>query len=345
VRPLNAIFIDFECLKTKPPTPVLLGMLSDVWGIQQFEQLVLDDTLNSAAGAAPHVRVADVQETAELLAAEADARDCPLVGWSLFDRDMLLSSPIREPLKEVVRRRYVNALERARPWKTKIYPKFKIGRADTFAAKNTLDKFAELAGYPHLAALRNGQPARWIRHVQAALTRIGHYRQIKKPVKQEWRALLNYNQHDCQALRHVWLKASSELNAWRNYERTTYCFQPANGARICFKIGSVDKRRDAVLDRRGQSRWAFITAWNPGSKRLPATENSRRHTELAAELNAAGYQWLPGEGSGDNRAWPPEESVFVMGISSREARRLGRKFGQLAIVVGHKSLPARLVRC
>jgi hypothetical protein len=73
----------------------------------------------------------------------------------------------------------------------------------------------------------------------------------------------------------VWLKASLELNAWRNYERTTYCFLPADGARICFKIGSVDKKRDAVLDRAGVSRWAFITAWNPGSQQL-------RHGNLEA---------------------------------------------------------------
>ena len=161
----------------------------------------------------------------------------------------------------------------------------------------------------------------------------------------EYRALLEYNEHDCRALRHVWLKASFELDTWRSYERTTYCFQPAKGARVCFKIGSVDKKRDAALDRAGVSRWAFITAWNPASSRLPATENSRRQSELAAELDAAGYAYLPGEGIGEGTTWAPEESVFVMGISGREARRLGRKFGQLAIVVGHKSQPARLVRC
>jgi hypothetical protein len=345
VQPLNAIFIDFECLKTKPPTPVLLGMLSDVGGMQQFQQVVLDDTLKSAAAAARHVTQATVQETAEALVTEADARDCSLVGWSLFDRDVLLNSHIPEPVKEVVQRRYVNALEKARPWKTKIYPAFKIGRADTFAAKNTLDKFAELAAYPHLDVLRNGEPAMWIRHVLAALKRTGHYRQIRKALKQEWRGLLDYNEHDCHALRHVWLKASSELKTWREYEHTTYCFQPATGARVCFKIGSVDKKRDAVLDRAGVSRWAFIAAWNPASNKVTAVENSRRQSELAAELDAASYDWFPGEGTGEDGAWPPEASAFVLGISSREARRLGRKFGQLAIVVGHRSLPARLVRC
>jgi hypothetical protein len=143
----------------------------------------------------------------------------------------------------------------------------------------------------------------------------------------------------------VWQKASFELGKWRDYERTKYCFRPENRGRICFMIGSIDKKRDALLDRAGVSRWAFITAWNPASQQLSPEANASRQSELAAELSTAGYHFLPGEGIGKDSAWPPEESLFVMGISEREARRLGRKFGQLAVVVGHKNLPARLVGC
>ena len=44
-------------------------------------------------------------------------------------------------------------------------------------------------------------------------------------------------------------------------------------------------------------------------------------------------------------AWPPEPSLLVLGIPRKEALRLGRRFGQLAIVAGHKSSPARLLTC
>ena len=110
-------------------------------------------------------------------------------------------------------------------------------------------------------------------------------------------------------------------------------------------IGSIDKKRDAVLDRADVSQWAFMTAWNQASQQLPAAENSRRQSELAGQLLVKGHQSLPGEGIGKGGAWPPEESLFVMGISEGNARRLGRKFGQLAIVVGSKNGRARLVRC
>jgi hypothetical protein len=341
---MEAIYLDFECLP-KPSTPVLLGILKDLRGAQHFEQVIVDDTLRSATMSAAHVRHATIQETAEALITEADAHDCPLVGWSLFDRDVLLNCGLPEPVREAVRRRYVNALTTARPWKTKIYPEVKIGRADRLSPKNTLDKFAELVLYPHVAALREGEPVRWIRRVRAAVKRTGSYRKSKKASKREWHAVLDYNEHDCRAVRQIWLKASMDLEQWREYERTTYCFQPEGGSRLCFAIDSIDKKRDALLDRAGVSQWAFITAWNPAPHQLSAEENSDRQAELLAGLNAAGYRSLPGKGIGEDRAWPPEASLFVMGILKRDARRLGRQFGQLAIVVGHKGRPARLVRC
>jgi hypothetical protein len=239
----------------------------------------------------------------------------------------------------------VNALTKARPWKTKLHPAVLITRAARFDAKNTLDRFAELAGYGHAHTLRSGTPARWIRRVQAAVKRAGNYRSVPAKVKQEWRALLGYNQHDCRALRHVWLKAGRELGVWREYERSKYCFQPTTGRPICFRIGSENRKRDDVLARFGVKRWAFITAWNPGSQRLSDRENARRQMELAAALDRGGYPCLPGEGTGQDGTWPAEASLFVMGISRREARRVGRMFGQLAILVGERGGPARLVRC
>jgi hypothetical protein len=190
---VRAIYVDFECLKTKPSTPILLGILKDLRGEPHFEQIILDDTLKSAAVAARHVRHAGVHEAIETLVAEAEGNDCVLVGWSFFDRDVMLNAGIPELLKERVRRLYVNALETAKPWKTKIHPKVKIGRADKFAAKNTLDKFAALAGYPRVDKLLGGEPAKWIRDVQQALKRTPNYQRVKKAARQKWRALLDYS--------------------------------------------------------------------------------------------------------------------------------------------------------
>jgi hypothetical protein len=341
----KAIYIDFECLGTDPPEPVLLGILRDTGGQPPFEQVILDAALRSAATTPRSLRYAPLEQAAEALVREADAGDCPLVGWSQFDRNVLLATGLPEPVKEAVRRRYVNALDTARPWKTRLYPGLTIGARAPFNPKNTLDRFAVLAGYGHRETLSAGTPARWIRRVKRAVRTAGLYRAVPASVKSDWRALLTYNRHDCGATRHVWLKATRELTAWQEYARTKYCFDVSARRRICFKVGARSAARDRVLERAGASKWAFITAWNPGSERLPESENARRQVQLAAMLHADGYRCLPGEGIGPDGTWPAEESLFVMAIAEREARRVGRAFGQLAIVAGVAGGPAELVRC
>ena len=100
---------------------------------------------------------------------------------------------------------------------------------------------------------------------------------------------------------------------------------------------------DRLLERHGVDRWAFITAWNPKSIELPRQENDRRQAQLLSRL--ANYIVVPGEGVGRDVTWAPEPSLLVLGISRKDAIRLGRAFEQLAIVAGHKGFPARLLPC
>jgi hypothetical protein len=43
--------------------------------------------------------------------------------------------------------------------------------------------------------------------------------------------------------------------------------------------------------------------------------------------------------------WPPEQSLLVVGLSAYDAREIGRRHGQIAIVVGEAGGEARLLRC
>ena len=88
-----------------------------------------------------------------------------------------------------------------------------------------------------------------------------------------------------------------------------------------------------------------MTAWNPASTPLPRRENDRRQGELISQLTATGCRCLRGEGRNADASWPPEESVFALDITSRDARRIGHQYGQLAIVVGERGRPPRLVAC
>ena len=107
--------------------------------------------------------------------------------------------------------------------------------------------------------------------------------------------------------------------------------------------GSTNRGLQAVLDRHRATRWAFVTAWNPHSVSQPRDENDRRQAQLRRAVSR--YTVLPGEGIGPDGSWEPEESLMVLGISESEAVRLGREFGQLAIVAGKRGEPSRLVSC
>jgi hypothetical protein len=117
----------------------------------------------------------------------------------------------------------------------------------------------------------------------------------------------------------------------------------------------------------GVARSAYLTAWNPRSEPTSSEVNEAQQARLETELAAMGLPFLRGVGvdpsgrysvhrgprpTGPPSAveetsrvscWPGESSVLVLGISVEEAVRLGRAYGQNAIVVAGRDAVARLV--
>ncbi len=117
------------------------------------------------------------------------------------------------------------------------------------------------------------------------------------------------------------------------YRRTEY---EAAGA-----VARVDRRSAAVdgLGRRlGAREGAFVTAWNPWSRRRPAGWNAR----MMARLRAAARRLpsLEGEGRGAH-GW--SERHLLIAVDARRAAVLARRFRQNAIVVARVGAPARVV--
>ena len=107
------------------------------------------------------------------------------------------------------------------------------------------------------------------------------------------------------------------------------------------RIGRHSNELLRVLEDQDADTWAYITAFNPGSVRLPDTENSERHEELRARLSD--FHVMEGEGRDPNGAWPAERSFLVIGITLEDAEALAQEFGQRAIVFGEKGRVAWLV--
>ena len=90
--------------------------------------------------------------------------------------------------------------------------------------------------------------------------------------------------------------------------------------------------------------WAFVTAWNPDSEPREHAANVRDLTQLQDDLTAAGWRWLPAEGVADAGDWR-EPSVLVLGMTEVEAVALGRRWRQVAVVVGERGGLVRLLAC
>ena len=340
--PNRAIYIDFESLKQDPPRPGLLGVLTEGEG-GRFEQLVLDPTLADGARARPHCRATSLPEAVAEIARRAGSEDRAIVGWSLFERTVIQKTDLPKTVKDGFVARYVNARAVASRWKSVVHPNHKLPKDDAFDTRNRLDRFAELTQYPGVTGLR-GKPAAWLRRVtQRMAANDGEYRRLKPTVKSLWHRLLLYNEHDCRALAHIARRVTFELGKWREYEQTRFCIFDAPRAPLCFTVGSKSSRLTGLLDRHGVDRWALITAWNPASVELPREENDRRQEDLHSRLS--NYIVIAGQGARRDATEPPEPSLMILGIPRKEAIRLGRSLGQLAVVAGHKGFPARLLPC
>ena len=127
-----------------------------------------------------------------------------------------------------------------------------------------------------------------------------------------------------------------------NYLRTTYRVTN-NGLAIDIRIGERSAPLDALLAKHSARAWAFITAWNPASKKLDDAENRRRQEQLEADVKQGGYVFYRGAGVPNEKDWQPEESILILGIERGEAVQLGKKFGQAAIVIGALSTLPELV--
>jgi hypothetical protein len=128
------------------------------------------------------------------------------------------------------------------------------------------------------------------------------------------------------------------------YVQTTY-WVSSQPQPIGLRIGQKSALLARLLAARQVSQWAFVTAWNPRSQLRSDWYNIGRENALLREVCRRGLQWLPGLAAGDGSDWPAEPAMLVLGISRAEARRVGRRFRQNAVVVGERGGVAQLVWC
>lgn len=125
----------------------------------------------------------------------------------------------------------------------------------------------------------------------------------------------------------------------RAYHQTTY----AAAVDLRLRIGQRNALLDALLDERGIDAWAYLSAYNPGSRPVGDEENRAAQQRLIDLVRERGLAWYVGAGEADDGSWPPEPSLLVLGLARGDAEAIGREFEQSAIVVGKRGGVPELV--
>jgi hypothetical protein len=132
--------------------------------------------------------------------------------------------------------------------------------------------------------------------------------------------------------------------SWVTYRRAFYRAN-VRGEEVEIRVGKRTPALDGLLAREGKRRWIFVTACNPGARRLGAAENRVLTNALKSSLRSGGFLFFEGRSGSDAGDWPEEESFLVVGIRIQAAERFRRRFGQDAIVTGTRGGAARLSPC
>lgn len=112
---------------------------------------------------------------------------------------------------------------------------------------------------------------------------------------------------------------------------------------LVLRIGERNPDLDELLDAEGADTAAFITAANPRGEARSAWENEIANAALVESQTAAGFACYAGEGRDPDGSWTPERSVLVVGIPRADAEKLGRVFGQNAIVFVARGFAPELI--
>jgi Protein of unknown function (DUF3293) len=115
-----------------------------------------------------------------------------------------------------------------------------------------------------------------------------------------------------------------------------------DGSEIVVRIGQSNPQLDALLDAHGARHGVFITAHNPRSEPQPDAVNNAANEAMHRVLDERGLVTLPHIGRSSDGDWI-EHGFFVFDLAPSDALTLAAEFGQFAIVVVKRGMPAELL--
>lgn len=110
------------------------------------------------------------------------------------------------------------------------------------------------------------------------------------------------------------------------------------------ELGEINQQLVRLFAKHQVESAAFITAYNPFSQSTSELKNTAAQAELEAEIKSIDLDFYPGQGEDPTDPLAAELSALVMGIGLEQAKLLGIKYQQNAIVwIGHDAKPHLLL--
>jgi hypothetical protein len=97
-------------------------------------------------------------------------------------------------------------------------------------------------------------------------------------------------------------------------------------------IGAVNQSCAQLLQSRGYTMAAFLTAENPLSQIKSEQENQEQMGKMLEDVQQLGLEYLEGHGKDPSGQWTPEKSILILGIPQHQAELLADKYQQHAYV-------------
>ena len=101
---------------------------------------------------------------------------------------------------------------------------------------------------------------------------------------------------------------------------------------LTLNIGAANAGLAALHTSHSVESSAYVTACNPFSQALDDSANDARQAVLARELHQHGQTYIKGIGQHPTNGWTGEQSFLVLGLSREDAKMLGARHEQNAIV-------------
>jgi hypothetical protein len=126
------------------------------------------------------------------------------------------------------------------------------------------------------------------------------------------------------------------------YQKTLYRVK-ATPKTWNLRLGRRSASLAALFRQENLSSAAFITAYNPFSLKTSKAKNGMAQNRLVKDVRKKGFSFIPGVGEDPKGKWAGEASLLVLGLRLKEAKAIGNKYRQNAIVFAGKNAMPRLV--